>query len=154
MGSIFYYNYVNVVNLNIATSKIHTFKSLKTKNLEPLKEQYKYQHAESKLHLKCSDCGTDIPARDVNITETLAKCDNCNNIFKFDKEIFPEWKRRKPEMFIPEGMEVLKLPSELDIQFDWYNAHSKKGLGFKTFFTFMWNIMLLPFVLSLSLIHI
>lgn len=109
-------------------------------------EQYKYQHAESKLHVKCSECNADIPARDVNITDSLAKCDDCNNIFRFDKDIFPEWQRSKPEMFIPEGMEVLKLPSELDIQFDWYNGQSKKGMGFKTFFTFMWNIMLMPFV--------
>lgn len=116
--------------------------------MEPLEEQYKYKHAESKLHVKCSECGTDIPAKDVNITDSLAKCNDCNNIFRFDEEIFPEWKRSKPEMFIPEGMEVLKLTSELDIQFDWYNSQSKKGMGFKTFFTFMWNIMLLPFVLG------
>lgn len=116
--------------------------------MEPTQEEYQYKHAESKLHVKCSECGTDIPAKDVNLTDHLAKCDDCNNIFRFDKEIFPEWKRSKPEMFIPEGMEVLKLPSELDIQFDWYNSQSKKGMGFKTLFAFMWNIMLLPFVLS------
>jgi len=116
--------------------------------LENSQPQYKYRPGETKLHVKCAECHTDIPAKDVNITDSLAKCDDCNNIFRFDKEIFPEWKRGKPEMFIPEGMEVLKLPSELDIQFDWYNAQSKKGMGFKTFFTFMWNIMLLPFVIG------
>jgi len=116
--------------------------------LEPTQEEYHYKQAESKLHVKCSECGSDIPAKDVNITDSLAKCDDCNNIFRFDEEIFPEWKRKKPEMFIPEGMEVLKLPSELDIQFDWYNSQSKKGMGFKTMFAFLWNIMLLPFVLS------
>jgi len=110
--------------------------------------QYQYKSADSKLHVKCSECGSDIPAKDVNISDSLAKCDDCNNIFRFDKEIFPEWKRGKPEMFIPEGLEVLKLPSELDIQFDWYNSQSKSGMGFRTFFTLVWNIMLLPFVLS------
>lgn len=116
--------------------------------MEPTEELYQYKKAEHKLHVKCSDCGSDIPARDVNITDTIAKCNDCNNIFKFDKDIFPDWDRKRPEMFIPEGMEVLKLQSELDIQFDWYNAQSKKGMGFKTFFTFMWNIMLLPFVIG------
>lgn len=110
--------------------------------------QYQYKSADSKLHVKCSECDTDIPAKDINITNSIAKCDDCNNIFRFDKEIFPEWKRGKPEMFIPEGLEVLKLPSELDIQFDWYNSQSKNGMGFKVIFTFMWNIMLLPFVLG------
>lgn len=116
--------------------------------MEPYEEQYQYKKAEKKLHVQCTDCGKDIPAKDVNITDTIAKCDDCDNIFKFDKEIFPEWKRQKPEMFIPESMEVLRLPSELDIQFDWFRSQSKKGLGFKTFFAFAWNLMLLPFVLS------
>ena len=116
--------------------------------MEPFEEQYQYRKAEKKLHVKCTECGNDIPAQDVNITETLAKCNDCNNIFQFDEEIFPEWTRRKPEMFIPEGTEVLKLPSELDIQFDWLRSQSKAGLGFQTFFTLAWNLMLLPFVLS------
>lgn len=116
--------------------------------METNKETYQYKSAEHKLHVRCTDCGNDIPAKDVNITDHLAKCNDCNNIFQFDDDIFPEWKRNKPEMFIPEGMEVLKLPSELDLQFDWYKAQSRSGMGFKTFFTFAWNLMLLPFVLG------
>lgn len=116
--------------------------------MEPLEGEYQYKKAEKKLHVRCTECGNDIPAEDVNITNALAKCNDCNNIFQFDEEIFPEWTRRKPEMFIPEGTEVLKLPSELDIQYDWYRSQSKAGLGFKTFFAFAWNIMLLPFVFS------
>lgn len=116
--------------------------------MEPIEEQYQYKKAEKKLHVKCTECGNDIPARDVNLTDALAKCNDCNNIFQFDEEIFPEWTRRKPEMFIPEGTEVLKLPSELDIQVDWFRSQSKAGLGFKTFFAFVWNLMLLPFVIS------
>jgi len=116
--------------------------------LEPFEDQYQYKKADKKLHVRCTECGTDIPAKDVNIADTLAKCNDCNNIFQFDKEIFPDWTRRKPEMFIPEGMEVLKLSSELDIQYDWYQSQPKAGLGFKTFFAFVWNLMLLPFVLN------
>jgi hypothetical protein len=99
------------------------------------------------LHLKCNNCGAAVPANDVNIFRTIAKCQNCDNIFDFSKkEEDQEWTRRRPEMLIPEGMEVLKLRSELDIDLDWSGSMSKKGLGFLAFFALMWNGMLLPFI--------
>lgn len=95
------------------------------------------------IHLDCADCGTPIPARDININDTLAKCNNCNSIFNFQDEI-KQWDRTRPEIFMPDGLEVLKLQSELDMQIQWRTTKAKKGFGFLTFFTFAWNLILLP----------
>ncbi|MEL6987141.1 MAG: hypothetical protein AAGK97_04860 [Bacteroidota bacterium] len=116
-------------------------------------DHHDHQHREEveldykSLHIRCNSCGSEVPANDVNIFRTIAKCQHCDNIFDFSKkEDGKEWKRRRPEMLIPEGLEVLKLRSELDIDVKWSGSMSKKGLGFLTFFALMWNGMLLPLV--------
>ena len=116
--------------------------------------QYKdqYQQPEDGLfkkgiHLDCVECGTPILARDININTSLAKCENCNSIFDFENEI-RQWDRNRPEIFMPEGLEVLKLQSELDMQISWMKAKPTKGFGFMTLFTFIWNLILLPIVFT------
>lgn len=99
------------------------------------------------IHLDCVECGTPVPARDININTSLAKCTNCDSIFDFEDEI-RQWDRNRPEIFMPDGLEVLKLQSELDIQVSWMQSKPRKGFGFLTFFTFMWNLILLPIVFT------
>lgn len=95
------------------------------------------------IHLDCVECGSPVPASDININTTLAKCTNCNSIFDFEDEV-KKWDRNRPEIFMPDGLEVLKLQSELDMQVSWLRTKSKRGFSFLTFFTFVWNLILLP----------
>ncbi len=125
--------------------------------MEPLEEykdpqeDYKYKYKErvqtpfpeTILKLDCPSCSTPIKAENINIDNTLAKCEHCDTIFNFEKDI-PS-RRLKPEVLLPSGMEVLKLRSELEIQYKW---RKRKNDGFQSFFTIVWNAMLLPFALG------
>lgn len=90
--------------------------------------------------LNCPNCRSTIPSEDVNIGALIAKCNNCNHVFNFNEHAVKPY--NKPEVPMPPGMEMLALNSELDIQFRW-----KDGMNsFLTFFTIVWNLMMLPFL--------
>ncbi|MBT8218820.1 MAG: hypothetical protein KJP00_03300 [Bacteroidia bacterium] len=113
-------------------------------------DQYKYKTKGAKdriLHIDCAECGTPILAADININNTIAKCHNCNSIFDFQNEI-KSWDRNRPEIFMPEGLEVLKLQSELDMQVSWLKTKPKKGFGFLVLFAFLWNLIIIPMVVG------
>ena len=82
-------------------------------------------------HLKCPSCATDIQSKDINIELALAKCSNCHAVFSIQEELPPPV-RQKPEVFLPNEMEVLKLRSELEILMKWRKTSS---IGFLMFFT-------------------
>jgi len=114
--------------------------------------EHQYKQADDGLfkkgiHLDCIECGTPVPARDININTSLAKCDNCDSIFDFEQNV-KQWDRNRPEIFMPDGLEVLKLQSELDMQVSWLKTKPNKGFGFMTFFAFLWNLILLPVVFT------
>ena len=94
--------------------------------------------------LTCPKCGHLISGNDINIEKTIAQCSNCHHVFGFshDSKI-----GLVPELIPPEGVEVLKLRSELDLRLDWKKTTPKGGKAFLMMFTFFWNIILLPFVL-------
>lgn len=118
-------------------------------------ELYKAKHKEQthsilkKLDLTCTVCNNEIDPENVNINSTLAKCNHCGSLhFLDDEEFFGRRKRNRPEMMIPEGTEVLHLPSSLDIRTNWSRGKSKGGTWFLLFFAIMWNAMIWPFAIS------
>lgn len=94
-------------------------------------------------HLDCTNCGTPIKFENVNMDKTMAKCHNCEHVFPFEDEVKDKRKaRRRAEIFQPEGIEMFRLRSELNIDYKW-----RKTVGsnyFMLFFTLMWNAMILP----------
>jgi hypothetical protein len=93
------------------------------------------------MQLCCPNCNHLIPAEDINIVRTVAKCSECHNIFTFtemlDKAPLPV--PYKEEVFvIPDGIELLRMLDELEITVSWRNA----GNSFVLFFSFMWNAIL------------
>lgn len=117
------------------------------------KEPYKHKEKAilKQIDLECPNCGKDIAGEHVNINSTLARCQHCNTISFLDDEDFFGKPRRagRPEMMIPEGTEVLPLPSSLDIRVKWKNSNSRGGLWFLMLFAFMWNIIILPMAYGL-----
>jgi hypothetical protein len=99
--------------------------------------------------LSCPRCNHFIKGSDVNIEKTIAKCSHCEHVFAFEHD--SNSLQLKPVPIIPEGIETLKLKSELDIRLKWLNTTSKGGRKFLTLFAAMWNLMLLPFVLVVIL---
>ena len=110
-------------------------------------EQYKEIDFNDEKHrlLSCPRCNHLISGSDINIEKTIAKCSHCNHVFGFSHD--SKAGGLVPELIPPEGVEVLKLRSELDIQLDWKKTASRGGKTFLTAFTFLWNLILLPFVL-------
>jgi len=99
--------------------------------------------------LTCPKCHHLISGDDINIEKTIAKCSHCHHVFGFSHDSkIGGW---VPELIPPDGIEVLKLRSELDLRLDWKKTTSKGGKTFLLAFTFLWNLILLPFVLMILL---
>ena len=91
--------------------------------------------------LKCPNCQSDIPASDVNIKELVAKCQHCHHVFNFTDKNYAV--KNRPEIVMPAGIESFSLLSELNIEISW----RKSVNSFLTFFTILWNLFLVPFIL-------
>ncbi len=97
----------------------------------------------SHLLLHCPSCAAPVPSENVNINSLVAKCGQCNTIFSFVGQ-FPEAVAAsgyaKPEVFMPVGIDVLRLLSELQIEISW----RKTSNSFLLIFTIIWNAIVLP----------
>jgi len=95
------------------------------------------------MQLECPNCQTSILSEDINLEKLVAKCSNCHAVFAFEEKLTTERTLHRPEVFLPKGMEILKLRSELEIQVSWRSI-LQTGL---VFFTIFWNIIVLPFAI-------
>jgi hypothetical protein len=97
--------------------------------------------------LECPNCGSDVFSDDINIDRAIAKCHSCHQVFPFEEKIKDKRKaRRRKEIFQPEGIEMFRLSSELNIDYKWRKTSSSNY--FMLFFTMMWNAMILPSAIS------
>src|SRR5688572_22554754 len=78
--------------------------------------------------LTCPKCNHFISGTDINVEKTLAKCGHCQHVFGFEHD--SNSGQLKPSQIIPEGVEMLKPRSELDIRLKWKNTTSKAGRAF------------------------
>ncbi len=98
------------------------------------------------MELKCPNCDEVVNSGHLNMEKLIGKCNHCNNVFSFDdSRNFPL--RNKPEIFQPEGIEVLRMRSELVIDYKWRNSNPVSG--FMLFFTIIWNLFLIPFIAAI-----
>jgi len=100
--------------------------------------------------LDCPSCHSLISADQIDLESGKATCKNCNHVFDFEDELKRDPFRRQ-EIVIPDGVDVLKLSSMLDIQVDWYKSAPKRKIGSMVFSSFFWNIILIPVMLFLAL---
>ncbi len=93
--------------------------------------------------LSCPNCESEIFSDDINIDKAIAKCSNCHTVFPFEEEVKKKSRGgRRKEVFQPEGIEMFRLRSELNIDYKWRNTQSTNY--FMLFFTMVWNAMILP----------
>jgi len=93
--------------------------------------------------LQCPNCESEIFSDDINIDKAIAKCHNCHHVFPFEEEVKKKSRGgRRKEIFQPEGIEMFRLRSELNIDYKWRNTQSTNY--FMLFFTMVWNAMILP----------
>ncbi|MFZ1676323.1 MAG: IBR domain-containing protein [Saprospiraceae bacterium] len=96
--------------------------------------------------LTCPRCNHIVSGSDIDIEHTKAKCSNCGYDFGFAYDSTNS--ALVPELLIPEGIEELKLRSELDLRLRWKETTTKGGRWFMVLFASIWNLVLLPFVVG------
>ncbi len=94
------------------------------------------------LELVCTNCNSPIHGKNINIDTSLAHCESCGNTFQMEQVK----QRRKAEIFMPDGIDVLRLQNELDIEFKWRRNLS----SFLIFFALIWNGIL--FIMAMGII--
>ena len=98
--------------------------------------------------LECPSCATLVSEDDINIKKTIAKCSNCGVVFNFEEQVetpvIHRQEKQKPEVFLPEGIEVLELRESLDIELSWGKRWYENI--FLLFFTVVWNLFIGVFV--------
>ena len=93
------------------------------------------------MQLSCPHCHKRILSENVNLEKMAAKCSNCHHVFLFEDKLSQDT-YKKPEVYLPPGIEAYSFLSELNIEIDWRQSRS----GFLTFFTIFWNALLVPFI--------
>lgn len=101
------------------------------------------------LDIKCKNCGEPIPAKDLNINKTLAKCNDCGSVFTFEDDLFFGGRRGRPEFVMPEGTEVLKLLTSMEIELDWFKSMKRSNIAFEVMFTVLWNTLLFGMMIAM-----
>jgi ribosomal protein L37AE/L43A len=67
--------------------------------------------------INCPACNSSVSAESININDKIAKCNHCDVIFSFQKEIINllNVKQIKQEVLRPEGIDVFYFQDDLDI---------------------------------------
>ena len=98
------------------------------------------------MQIKCPQCKTESLSENINLDNMLAKCHVCNSVFNFEEEINKPARKRR-EILLPEGMEMLKLGDELSIEVKWRKSSS----SYLMIFTIIWNIIIIPIAIGVIL---
>lgn len=83
----------------------------KLSELLPLSDHKEFQK------ISCPACHQGIPAADINIHDKIAKCQSCDAVFSFQKEINSVLDRTsvRQEIVRPEGIDLFHFQGDLDI---------------------------------------
>ncbi len=90
------------------------------------------------MKLHCPDCAAQIPSRDINITQLVAKCEACNSVFIFEDQLRGEQVEiapqrdgiERPELALPSGMSLNTDDGRLVITRRWFSCMSLPLVGF------------------------
>lgn len=112
------------------------------------KESHQAAHKDAAILLDCPHCHSFISEKNLDASKKIAKCSYCDHVFSFDKEGY--WDPfGLPTETQPLGLEMLRLPSFLEFKIDHYRTNT--GIWPLIGFTFIWNLLLLFFIVPLLL---
>lgn len=80
----------------------------------------------------------------------LGQCSQCAHTFDISQEIKKDPLRR-PEIIMPQGIEMLKLRRSMELVIDWYHATPKSGIIGLLSGSFSWNLLLIPLIIWMAL---
>ncbi|HEX7901634.1 MAG TPA: hypothetical protein VF950_28000 [Planctomycetota bacterium] len=100
------------------------------------------------MRIICVSCRKEIPAGDVNIDTSLAKCLACHAVFDFTDQVkggsAPAKKRDRGEIPMPKNLVVAEGMQSLDIVRKW----ARGPAFFFLFFSGFWNSIVMVFVVA------
>lgn len=96
---------------------------------------------EEQVDVYCAFCNEPINSSNINVKDSLAKCNACNSVFSLEEAAFEKRRRGYPIFFVPEGTEVLKLFSSLEITTSWLRSSKKDKFKFDFIFATIFSIV-------------
>lgn len=88
------------------------------------------------MKISCPYCSRSIPAEDVNLATSLAKCTGCDHVFSFAEHLSPAKAPEKSAAVpLPPKFNVEDLGTELTIRWSWYSH----AVWFLFFFCIVWD---------------
>jgi len=99
------------------------------------------------MQIKCKRCGADIPAENVNLNTSLAKCGACDSVFDFSPQVEKQAPARRSFDHPPKGIEMRTTMDGLMLERRWLSPRVYAML----FFCLFWNgFMAVWFTISIT----
>ena len=95
---------------------------------------------EAELQVMCEKCNEPIPPTGFNISNSVAKCSNCGSIYSISESEFEKRRSGHPIFLVPDGTEVLKLITSLEIITSWLRASKRDKIKFDFIFAAIFGI--------------
>ncbi len=92
----------------------------------------------------CKNCGSAVPARNIDLNGQIAKCDHCNSVFNCKDELSKISDNTRDEIKLPEGIKIKRDISGLNIERRWLNSK----YIFLAFFTVLYGLYFFDYLTS------
>lgn len=99
------------------------------------------------MKIICPACNREVSAQDIELTQRIAKCAGCNNIFSFSDKSFDRVPavRERPQIELPSRFRIQNGPEGIMIVRRWLGPEA----FFLLFFAVFWNGIVGVFVVSI-----
>ena len=95
---------------------------------------------EAEMQVMCAECNEPIPPSGLNISNSIAKCTNCGSIYSISESEFEKRRSGHPIFLVPDGTEVLRLITSLEITTSWLRASKRDKINFDFIFAAIFGI--------------
>ncbi len=86
------------------------------------------------MEIRCKNCGSVVPASNIDLKGQIAKCDRCNSVFNC-RDLLSGVSGNRAEIRLPDRIRVRRDISGLNIERSWFSSR----IIFLTFFTVFWD---------------
>ena len=93
------------------------------------------------FEVECNQCGKKIESNNINIDTSLAKCEQCSSIFSIEETAFEKRRRGHPIFLVPDGTDMLKLITKMEISTSWLKSSKKDKIKFDFIMAFTFSFI-------------
>ncbi len=96
------------------------------------------------IEIHCKNCGSVIPARNIDLNGQIAKCDHCDSVFNCKDELSKVSNNMRDDIKLPDGIKIKRYFSGLNIERRWLNSK----YVFLAFFTILYGFYFFDYITS------